>query len=441
MAWTDAQRMFYMYAIAEVESGWQWTSVNTGDPITVGIMQWYGGRAAALCARLKTDAPDSYGKLSGRIRSAVEDMGNVNWDRFWLTEEDANSWVAAAGVEANHVVQQAQALEDLDSYLDTLGYWGVNTENVKNAIMLISAYHQSPAACLRVIRNIGGDRDFDATCNAILGDKTLGSYVRRYNTIRERLAAWDGKSSPPDFGQVDPDNVPNETTPSEDESTSLQSSVAYVETVGNDLVIHGTMSTTSKLLCHNTGRGIWVPVASTIPDQPSQGGGDKPDTPTPPATGEPADWAACKALWEEHENEWAYSNAAGRTNPPVSGYSDCSACIWWAVNAATNGKYDWMGTRSYTMRDTATLIRKFDPDEPLDTSDMRPGDLIIMTYGPGSSIGNGLGHVDWYWGGNTIWSAGYAPLPHHQTDDLDTYYQRNNGRWKISDIGIYRFLE
>ena len=93
------------------------------------------------------------------------------------------------------------------------------------------------------------------------------------------------------------------------------------------------------------------------------------------------------------------------------------------------------------MMETATLIRKFDPDSDLDTSDMRPGGVILMTYGPGSSLGNGNHHTDWYWGGTTIWSAGYAPLPRHQMDDLTTYYKRNNSRWHISDIGIYRFLE
>lgn len=440
MAWTDAQKLYCMYVIGEVESGWDWASVNTGDPITVGMMQWYGSRAAALCARLKTDAADSWAKLSDRIRSAVEAMGSTDWDRFWLTNEDAQSWADAAQLDDNHKVQQTQFMEDLDGYLDTLGYWGVNTDNVKNTIMLISAYHQSPAACLRVIRNIGGDRDISATRDAILGDRTLGNYQRRYNTVYGRLASWDGTSAPPDFGQVDTGTVPSETPSSDVEADELQSTVAYVEAAGNDLVIHGAMSSTSKLLCRSTGRGIWIPVASTIPEQPSTGGSDSPGT-TPPATGEPADWPACKALWEENEGKWSYSNAAGRTNPPASGYSDCSACIWWAVNAATNNKYDWMGTRSYTMRDTATLIRKFDPDEVLDTSDMRAGDLIIMTYGPGSSIGNGLGHVDWYWGNGTIWSAGYAPLPHHETDDVSTYYKSHNYKWKISDIGIYRFLE
>ena len=439
MAWTDAQKQYCMYVICTVESGCDYGAVNTGDPITLGIAQWYGRRAANLCARLATDAPDSYAKLSERVRSAVEDIDNVNWDRFWLAASDSESWKQAAQDDACHKVQDEQFYADLDGYLGTLGYWGVNTDNVPSTIFYISAYHQSPAACLRVIRSIGGDRSIGDIRNACLNDSTLGGYVNRYNRVYGLLAEWDGTSNPPDFGQSGSTTVPTEPSNPSGSDDTLSSTVAYIQAVGNDLVVFGAMSSTSKLICHNTGKDIWIPSAGTLPDQPSSGGDVPPYV--PPATGIPSDWEACKRMWEDNADRWRYSNASGRLNPPASGYSDCSACIWWAVNAATNNKYQWLGTRSYTMRDTATLVRKFDPDQPLDTSDMLPGDLIIMTYGPGSSIGNGLGHVDWYWGNNVLWSAGYAPLPHHQTDDASGYYVRGNPRWHISDIGIYRFLE
>lgn len=439
MAWTDAQQQYCYYVICTVESGCDYGATYTVDPITVGIAQWYGYRAANLINRLKTDAADSYAKLTERIRSAADAIDETDWDNFYLNQDDVASWQASAQDKANHNVQDAQFYDDLSGYLSTLANWGTNTNNVKGTIFLISMYHQSPAACRRILSNIGGDRSIDEYKAAALGDATLGGYSNRYNTVYKLLNEWDGTSEPPDFGQSGPTEVSQETPSETVESNQLSSTVGYVESVGNDLVIFGAMASTGKLVCHYNGNGIWLPISSTIPDQPSSP--DNPDIPpyTPPTGDEPADWPACKALWEEHAGDWYYSNGAGRLDPPNSGYSDCSACIWWAVHTATNGKYDWLGTRSYTMDDTATLVRTFDPDSVLDTSDMIPGDLIIMQYGAGSTLSGG--HVDWYWGNGTIWSAGYGPLPHHETDDVTNYYKDHNYKWKIATIGIYRFLE
>ena len=53
-----------MYVIGEVESNWNWTAVNYNDPITIGMMQWYGTRAAALLNRVKNEMPTAYGQLA-----------------------------------------------------------------------------------------------------------------------------------------------------------------------------------------------------------------------------------------------------------------------------------------------------------------------------------------------------------------------------------------
>ena len=51
---------YAMYVIGEVESNWNWTAVNYNDPITIGMMQWYGTRAAALLNRVKNEMPTAY---------------------------------------------------------------------------------------------------------------------------------------------------------------------------------------------------------------------------------------------------------------------------------------------------------------------------------------------------------------------------------------------
>lgn len=61
---------YAMYVIGEVESNWNWTAVNYNDPITIGMMQWYGTRAAALLTSLY-EMPDSFVLEIIRLASAT----------------------------------------------------------------------------------------------------------------------------------------------------------------------------------------------------------------------------------------------------------------------------------------------------------------------------------------------------------------------------------
>jgi hypothetical protein len=128
-----------------------------------------------------------------------------------------------------------------------------------------------------------------------------------------------------------------------------------------------------------------------------------------------AEFQQMKALWTSNEGQWSYSQGDGRLDPESSGYSDCSACIWWAINKI-DPSYSWLGTSTYTMLTTARHILDVDSPCYLDTSKMVAGDLIIMQHR------NGVQHVDWYFGNNVAWGAGSAPLPHHVTDDVANHY-------------------
>lgn len=48
MAWDETMRKVWVKAIGTVESSMNYAAINYNDPITVGIGQWYGTRAAAL---------------------------------------------------------------------------------------------------------------------------------------------------------------------------------------------------------------------------------------------------------------------------------------------------------------------------------------------------------------------------------------------------------
>ena len=48
MAWNTESKRLAFKAIGTVESGLRYNAVNYNDPITVGVMQWYGTRATDI---------------------------------------------------------------------------------------------------------------------------------------------------------------------------------------------------------------------------------------------------------------------------------------------------------------------------------------------------------------------------------------------------------
>lgn len=422
--WSDYQKYFCEYVVASVETDCDYGGTYLVDAITIGITQWWAYNAARLLNRLKSEAPNNYSLLTKRIRDAVDahqESDGGFWEGFYLTNEDARSWKTAAQSKENHDVQDRQWFIDAygpGGYLDSLSKWSVNVDNVKSCIFYLTIYHQSPRSCLQIIQSIGGNRSIEDIRNAALNHPVVGNYRSRQNEVYSLLSKWDGTSAPPDFGQsgsVAPPQNPNT-------NGQVQSSVSRVERVGDDVVVYGAQGTGSVLLCRYSGNGIWLPVRNaSAPNYPSTGGGGA----QLPVAGE---FAAMQRLWQANEKKWSYSQAAGRLNPEASGYSDCSACIWWAANKATNNKYKGLGTSTYTMLETTKAVFS-NTTGSLDVSKMLPGDLIIVEWKAGFQ------HVDWYWGNGVVWGAGSAPLPHHVTDNASKYLE---GR--VNWVNVRRFI-
>ena len=425
-SWTDNQKRFGEYLVASVETDLDYGGTYLVDAITIGITQWWAYHACRLLEKLKAELPDNYELLTERVKDAVAAHPSTDtsfWEGFFLTREDANAWKTAAADKQNHAVQDA--LWDTDAYggggyTDTLASWGVDVSNVKSTLFYLTIYHQSPRSCLQIIRNIGGNRTISEIRAAALNHSVVGKYTSRQNEVYNLLANWDGTSAPPDFGQA---SNPN-TDPGGDTSTDGQASatVSYVEIRGDILYIHG--GETGVLPCYPNGGGYWIPQRNnSAPSYPST-------TPGGEGGGTSDDFAAMKALWESHNREWSYSQGGGRLNPPQSGYSDCSACIWWAANAATDNKYKWLGTSTYTMLTTAKSIFRNTTGE-LDTSKMLPGDLIVMAWNSGTQ------HVDWYWGDGEVWGAGSSPLPKQITKSSAATYLKGRVKW----VNVMRFID
>ena len=443
MALTAEQMQYCYYVIGYVESRNDYSATNQVDAITLGITQWYGQNAWRLLDAVRTDAPDSYAMLSDRLRSLCEGGEQTwnYWTNIYLVDDDAQSWANAATLDSNHAVQDQLFMNDLfgeGGNYDVMRGWGLG-DDPKVAIFYLAMYHQRPASASTCMATIGGSPTLEKLRDWCLSNQILGSYKNRYNDVYRLLTQWDGTSEPPDFGQSE---TVLPTDPSDQiQAGTLQSEVSYVQAVGDDLVIFGNMASTGRLLCHSTGRGIWVPVTGTVPPNPG-GGGEDPNPDVPPAGDDPGEFSAMRQLWEENASRWGYSNGPGRLQPDVYGYSDCSACIYWAANKATGGKYDWIGTMTDYMVQNCPIVLELDRATTglhVDRSLLRPGDLLVVDYGAGSYNTPGPDHVDWYWGNGVVWGAGSAPLPKKISDNVDTLYENYNPT--VQHLWVCRFLD
>lgn len=424
--WTEAQRYFAFYVIAGVESRWQYDSCNLGDAITIGIVQWYAYNAADLLTEIESDALQAFELLSDRVKSAVRDHPSSEtyfWESFYLTNDDAERWKQCAALDQVKPIQERKFFRDATERVNTLASWGVDTSRVKETIMLLSAHWQNPSGCGTVVGNIGGSRTLEEYYNAILNTYPFPPYYNRYTDVLNYLTEWDGVSAPPDFGQIGGESIPTQP----DGDNQLQSSVAYITAANSqDLIIYGEMGTGGRLLCHYTGNGVWLPVRNaTAPEYPSTGG----SIIEIPGGGV---FAKIKALCFQYEKQFSYGWGAGRLDPVSSGYTDCSAFVWWVYNIATDGASAWLGTTTQTMMVTAKHIKDGD-GATISLDGLIAGDLLIMGTGEGAA----QQHVAILFDDGSAWGAGDAPCPRKEVEDASTGF----ASWGYNWIKAYRVVE
>lgn len=428
MALTGNQMQFAYYVIATVESGCNYGAVNQSDAITLGIIQFYGQHAYELLTAVQSEAPDAYALLSSRLRGLV-DGGAQTWD-YWtnvyLQNDDASSWVASAQLASNKAAQDHFSLGYLfgsdgngGSY-GTLRGWGLG-DDPKTAIFYLAMYHQRPASASACMGQLGGSASIDSLYLWTLSNSILNSYKNRYQTVRDLLAQWDGTSAPPDFGTVDP-TLPNDPSGSI-EAGDLQSTLAYVQAWGDDLIAFGDMSTTERLLLRNTGRGIWIPVDGTVPDNPSSG---TPGSGYPPASpDDPAEFTQMRQYWYDNQGRWSYSQGPGRMEPWTSGVTDCSGAIASTVRRFTGDKYNWIGVSTRDFLANVPIVFHNTSNGSFDISQLRPGDLLLFDWVGSSGVGGAaVQHVEWYFGNNICWGQGYTmnPGPNQTTDNVAGFF-------------------
>lgn len=410
---------YAMYVIGEVESHWNWTAVNYSDPITIGMMQWYGTRAAALLNRIKNEMPTAYGQLASSLRSDIEshNAGSTWWTSRYLNRDEGNSIITVFQDKENHVIQENQAIADFEGYIATLENWGMSQSYPKPLIFAMSMYHQSPASAGQVIATAGGSADLDRIYGVCMNHGVLGQYRNRYNTVYQRLKEWDGESNPPDFGQSgDVDTTPGGNEPG---ISTEASKLGYIIQNGDTLILYGRDEYEKGVIFYPASGQIWINgynANGTDIGGGNEGGGSE--------SGSEAQNAICE-LYRSWLDRFAYSQGAGRLDPISSGYGDCSSTVWFAYQQVAGID---VGTWTGAMAGKGTKIASGYSDDNLPIEDMEPADLVLIMW---NGWNGSFDHVELYMGNNELWGHGGPDYGPDQTTTDARNYPRYMYYWEV----------
>ena len=362
------QSLYAMYVIGAVESNHNWTAINPSDPITLGMMQWYGNRAKSLILRGKGSDSAGYAQYFASTAAAKAAESDQDMSYYYVTQADAAAWHSWAATDPNHVFQQAQWEDDFTAYQQVCDSHGFPAVNIRERIFFMTMYHQSPVSAFRVLGSTSGTASLDLLHSTALNDRVLGKYRNRYDTAYAMLNGWDGQSAPPDFGQVGDAPTSGGDPGAAGTIQSTPSQQRYISLVGDVLVLHDNGKTYQF---YQTAQQVWT--NSGTAGTPISGGqtGAGSDTGSD-AGSKVVAWVTARV------GKYAYSQGPGRLDPESSGYTDCSGLWWRAYQDVTGINVGrWTGEQA----GLGTRIAVSGTDTPASAvARSKPGDLLLLTW-------------------------------------------------------------
>lgn len=425
-----------LIVIGTIESELTWNLVDYSHPLKIGVAQWHGSAAASL---LDTLPVVDKANLS---QSLLDDLSLYQstdpfWDSRYVTLDEGNSIVTSLGSDTAESFQRNFFSSMITNYATVMTTWGCVPEGTlsqrKTFVFLAAVYHVNIAVAGSICAAIGAETTTQTILDAIMNKPEISS-VRDWTRVKAAIDAWDGGIEPSQGGTDEPWTDPGSPGDGGSYIPQVQSQIQRIGMTGQQLIVYGE-DNQAGVVCYRATNDFWYPSSNTA----------APPTPTPvdpPAPVEPgtqSDFEAMRQLWYDHEGDWRYGNGAGRLNPEASGFTDCSGCVWWAVNkirpdlAAALGDFTTPQSRAGTLIVEGTLSSS----TTVDPSILQPGDIILVSKNGRYSAG-GDSHVEWYFGDGVVWGAGYAPLPHFSASSVDVYLQAVSS--KYSTFMIRRFL-
>ena len=264
MTYDDAAKKLAIKVIGTVESNLNYSAINYNDPITVGVVQWYGVRAATILDRLRDENPTEWYGVEPSLDSQLTTIPATDtfWNNRYLTTAEGESLVDV--LDRNQALQNDQVITDLDAYKAVAVAHGINPDtNTATMIFFFAMYHQGPVYALNVLDDVGGTATLDQIYAACLNDAVLGKYGSRYKTAYDLISVQD-------LSGVDP--TPPPTPPAVQPNGN-----ARTITASGDLLIVRFLDG-ERVTYYPSGHGQWVPrKAGTAPPAPT------PTQPPPPA--------------------------------------------------------------------------------------------------------------------------------------------------------------
>ena len=404
MAWDNNAVNLTAKVIMQVESGLVYDAINYRDPITVGAFQWYGTRAASILNRMRNENSSSWTGVASSLNNDLLSHASTSswWTSRYLTRDEGNSIKPV--LRNNVAIQHNQAIQDFNGYKDAYTRQGGDANgNTQAAIFFCVMYHQTPSRALNILRSAGVNSTIDRLYSFAMNDSTFSKYRSRYTSARDLIKSGNADgvnlfgsatTVPGDDTVVDGDDpLPDNTGP------TITSEVQYITKRGNNLYLH--MSGGKVQTAYPERSNHWVLNAKNVEGAPV----DNTTVPIPegntPVSG---DTPGSKALaWAmQYKEQWKYGNGAGRLNPFVSGYSDCSGVTYLAYLKACGIN---IGTYTTPQSTFGTLITKSKTDIRNGVG-LLPGDLIFFASSRTIAT-RPYGHVELWVGDGTI--LGLAP--------------------------------
>lgn len=378
--------MYAMYVIGQVESNHNWAAINRNDPITLGMMQWYGNRAKSLLLRGQSEDKTGFDTCNSNDGGMCDKaLADADMTYYYTNDLDSQAWQAWANTDANHKVQQNQWNDDYAAYEITCNNYGFPTDNQRERVFFMTMWHQSPASALRVMQSCSATANLELLYTTCLNDRVLGAYRTRYTTAYNLLKGWDGQAAPPDFGQIE-DTGSSGGNPAPIQPTPA--STMWIRQQGDNLVLYNE---SNILMFKKASAYNWVYSASD--GQQIEGGQTGGGSSSGSAS---ADQQKVYDLYKSWTGRFQYSQGPGRLDPLNSGYGDCSSTIWRAYQDALGIN---VGTWTGAMKDLGQSVGWKSDGADTVIGRMQTADLILFTW-PGGSSTN-FDHVEMYTGDGT----------------------------------------
>lgn len=419
MAWDAVAENMAVNVIAKVEGAGAWDAINYNDPITIGVMQWFGTRAAGLLKDIEAGNPAQYALIAQSLRDDVasnpaNDGGY--WPRRWLSRPEGDSLKPV--LRAVKDIQGQLIASDIADYKRVIEGLGVNVDTHTNmAIFWMCMYHQTPRRAIDVLKIAGLKSSLDNIYAVCYNYPVFRDYRSRYTQARDIIASGiapdlvdlndEGTETGDDGGGgglID-DTEPVPLDPQRVNFTR-------VEVVGDNIHVHGADGKVS--VASPSGGNNYFVTAVYDGKEVEPNPLDPEDVPDPdpapdPPTGDDAQDKrnALKKFMVDRIGTLKYSQAMNLRYPISSGYCDCSSLTrsaYEAVLGINPGSY----TDAQVSSKETRLIEKGGGGNSPDESKMKVGDLVISAR-YGTSSNRIASHVEMYIGNGEIIGHGGIP--------------------------------